>query len=65
MEFTVKQVIALPRILKYISRDNKSFIILQFNYCPVQLLVWMCHGRGLKNKINKLHEQALRTVYQG
>ena len=24
----------------------------------------MCHGRGLNNKINNLHEQALRTVYQ-
>ena len=24
----------------------------------------MCHGRGLNNKINNLHERALRTVYQ-
>ena len=24
----------------------------------------MCHGRGLNNKINNLHEGALRTVYQ-
>ena len=24
----------------------------------------MCHGRGLNNKINNLHERALRIVYQ-
>ena len=25
----------------------------------------MCHGRGLNNKINNIHERALRIVYQG
>ena len=39
---------ASSRIAKYISEDKKrmlfrSFIISQFNYCPI---VWMCHGRG-------------------
>ena len=24
----------------------------------------MCHDRGLNNRINNLHERALRTVYQ-
>ena len=24
----------------------------------------MCHGRGLNNKVNNLHERALGTVYQ-
>ena len=24
----------------------------------------MCHGRGLYNKINNIHERALRIVYQ-
>ena len=38
-----------------------SFIISQFNYCPI---VWMCHGRGLINKINHIHERALRIVYR-
>ena len=33
----------------------------QFNYCP---LVWMCHIRGLNNKINNIHKRALRLVYQ-
>ena len=32
----------------------------QFSYCP---LVWMCHGRTLNNKINKLYERALGLVY--
>ena len=57
---------ALFRIAKYISEDKKhmlfkSFIISQFNYCPI---LWMCHSRGLNNKINKIHERALRIVYQ-
>ena len=38
----------------------KAFIMSQFSYCP---LVWMCHSRTLNNKINKLHERALRLVY--
>ena len=33
----------------------------QFNYC---LLIWMFHSRTLNNKINKLHERALRLVYK-
>ena len=54
----------LPRIAKYISEDKKrmlfkSFIISQFSYCPI---VWMCHGKGLNNKINNIHERALRIV---
>ena len=55
---------ALSRTAKYISKDKKLmlfkfFIISQFNYCPI---IWMCHGRGLNNKINNIHERALRIV---
>ena len=39
----------------------KSFIESQFKYCP---LVWMFHSRELNNKINNLHERALRIVYK-
>ena len=39
----------------------KSFFTSQFNYCP---LTWKFHNRTLKNKINKLHERALRFVYE-
>ena len=38
----------------------KTFITSQFNYAP---LTWMFHSRTLNNKINKLHERALRLVY--
>ena len=57
---------ALMRISRFLSEDKlklimKTFIESQFNYCP---LVWMCHSRILNNKINKLHERALRVVYK-
>ena len=39
----------------------KAFIESQFGYCP---LVWMFHSRTLNNRINKLHERALRLVYK-
>ena len=57
---------ALARISKYLDEDKlkiimKTFIQSQFNYCP---LLWMCHNRTLNNKINKLHERALRIVYK-
>ena len=55
---------ALARIAKYISEDKEMYIysnLSQFNYCPI---VWMCHGRGLNNKISNIHERALRIVYQ-
>ena len=39
----------------------KSFILSQFGYCP---LVWMFHSRKLNNRINKIHERALRLVYE-
>ena len=38
----------------------KAFIESQFNYCP---LIWMLHSRTLNNKIQLLHERALRIVY--
>ena len=57
---------ALMRISKYLTKDKlrlimKTFIESQFNYCP---LIWMCHSRDLNQKINKLHERALRVVYK-
>ena len=55
----------LARISKFISKKKlrvimKAFITSQFSYCP---LVWMCHSITLKNKQKKLHERALRLVY--
>ena len=39
----------------------KTFVISQFNYCP---LVWMFHSRKLNHHINSIHERALRVTYQ-
>ena len=57
---------ALARISKYLTEDKrkiimKTFITSQFNYNP---LVWMFHNRTLNNKINRLHERALKLVYK-
>ena len=38
----------------------KTFINSQFGYYP---LVWMNHSRKLNNRINRIHERALRVVY--
>ena len=38
----------------------KPFIESQFGYCP---LIWMFYSRGLDNKINRIHERALRSTY--
>ena len=38
----------------------KAFIESQFGYCP---LVWMFHSRSFNNKINRIHEKALRITY--
>ena len=39
----------------------KAFLASEFGYCP---LVWMFHSRKLNGRINKLHERALRMVYE-
>ena len=39
----------------------KAFITSQSSYCP---LIWMFHSLSLNNKINCIHERALRLVYQ-
>ena len=56
---------ALARISGYLDILKrrtlmKSFITSQFGYCP---LIWMFHSRGLNNKINSIHERALRITY--
>ena len=38
----------------------KAFIESQFGYCLI--LVWMCRNRSCDNRINHLHERALRIV---
>ena len=57
---------ALARISHYMDLNKcrnliKAFIASQFSYCP---LIWMFHSRNLNNKINRIHERALRLFYQ-
>ena len=61
-----KKLHALARISQYMSIHKrrmtmKAFIASEFGYCP---LVWMFHSRKLNSRVNKLHERALRIVYQ-
>ena len=56
---------ALARVSNYIPSAKlktlmKSFVISQFSYCP---LVWMFHSKRLNNRINQLHERALKLAY--
>ena len=56
---------ALSRIAKLLSFNKrrtllKAFVESQFKYCPI---AWMFHSRHTNNKINSLHERALRIVY--
>ena len=38
----------------------RAFVEPEIKYYPI---VWMCHSRHTNNKINRLHERALRVVY--
>ena len=56
---------ALARISSYLDECKrkvllKSFILSQFNYCPI---IWMYCLRQSNNLINRIHERALRIAY--
>ena len=59
-----RKINALGWIANYMPLERsivmKTFIESQLNYCP---LIWMFHSRTINNKINHLHERALRIVY--
>ena len=42
------------------STNVNEKLMSQLSYCPP---IWMCHSRKINNQINKLHERALRLVY--
>ena len=63
----ISKLHALARVSNFMNKDKlrllmKALIKSQFSYCH---LVWMFHSRTLNNKINKLHNRALRLVYKG
>ena len=39
----------------------KAYVTSQFSYCP---LIWMLHRRTLNNRINNIHEKALRLTHK-
>ena len=60
------KLFALSRMSAYLGTDKlrllmRAFVTSQFQYCP---LVWMFHSRKMNNKINRLHERALRIAYK-
>ena len=61
-----RKLTILSRMFKLLSFEKRRVLIKayfesQFKYCP---LVWMFHGRQVDNKINCLHERALRMIYE-
>ena len=55
----------LSRMAKLLSFNKrrtlfKAFVESQFKYCPI---AWIFYTRRTNNKINRLHERALRIVY--
>ena len=61
-----KKLRALARISQFMNIHKrkmtmKAFIASEFGYFP---LVWMFQSRNLNSRVNKLHERALRMVYE-
>ena len=61
-----QKVNVLARVSKYMEKSKldltmTSFVISHFSYFP---LVWMFHDRRSYNKINKIHERALRIMHK-
>ena len=60
-----KKIYVLSRITSYMSLNKRrllmqTFVESQFNHCPLN---WIFHSIRQNNKINDLHEKALRIVY--
>ena len=57
---------AVVRIVNYMDLSKrkvlmKTVITSQFSYCPI---IWMFHSRKINNRINNIHERALRLTYK-
>ena len=60
-----QKISALARLMNVLPFEKRkilmtSFVESQFAYCP---LIWMFCSRSINNRINRLHERALRIVY--
>ena len=61
-----KKYHALTRVCNYMNKKKRrilmnAFITSQYLYCP---FVWVSHSRTMNNRINKIHEKALRLVHK-
>ena len=61
----LQELQAITRVVNYMTIEQTRIIMeahinSYFGYCP---LVWMFHSRTMNNRINKIHERALRIVY--
>ena len=60
-----KKLYALAATFKYVETSKRrvlvnSFITSQFTSCTI---IWMFHSRRMRQRINKIHERALRRIY--
>ena len=60
-----RQLNALARIARYLDVNSRkiiynSFVSCNFNYCP---LVWHFCGKVNNSKLEKIHERALKIIY--
>ena len=60
-----RKLSTLTRVTKFLPLIKKLILFKdltesQFKYCP---LVWMFNGRQINDKINKVHQRALRIVF--
>ena len=59
-----KKVRAFSRIAPDLEYETNvmlynSFVLSNFNYCP---LIWMFNGKSSNNEINRIHKRALRVL---
>ena len=61
---TNNKVKAFSRVVRYLEPQKasllyNSFILTNFNYCP---LIWMFCGKTTNHKVNSVHKRALRVL---
>ena len=59
------KISAFSRVSSYLNEKQSlllynSFIMSQFNYCP---LIWMFCGKVANNELNRTHKRALRILF--
>ena len=52
---------ALAKLSDFMGNKQRKILMKSFGYYP---LIWMLHGRGVKNKINHLLKHSLCIVYK-